>query len=169
MSNELDDVARSLFIGQIPNIWRRLAPDTLKSLGNWMVYFLRRFSQYMLWVRGTLLPPLCLPIQVSTQTPSNHLPSPSFHVPAVTSVRVYWVLWKWSEILTSISVSSVFPFLFSFEDSEAYYAYPIILSKRISWHLFHISTQKASSFFFRVCHCTNVPYPFSSFCILKIW
>ncbi|XP_070926944.1 dynein axonemal heavy chain 10 isoform X5 [Macaca nemestrina] len=50
MSNELDDVARSLFIGQIPNIWRRLAPDTLKSLGNWMVYFLRRFSQYMLWV-----------------------------------------------------------------------------------------------------------------------
>lgn len=66
MSNELDDVARSLFIGQIPNIWRRLAPDTLKSLGNWMVYFLRRFSQYMLWVRGALLPPLCLPIQVST-------------------------------------------------------------------------------------------------------
>ncbi|XP_033076049.1 dynein heavy chain 10, axonemal [Trachypithecus francoisi] len=50
MSNELDDVARSLFIGHIPNIWRRLAPDTLKSLGNWMVYFLRRFSQYMLWV-----------------------------------------------------------------------------------------------------------------------
>ncbi|XP_039327853.2 dynein axonemal heavy chain 10 isoform X2 [Saimiri boliviensis] len=50
MSNELDDVARSLFLGNIPNIWRKLAPDTLKSLGNWMVYFLRRFSQYMLWV-----------------------------------------------------------------------------------------------------------------------
>lgn len=50
MSNELDDVARSLFIGQIPSIWRKLAPDTLKSLGNWMVYFLRRFSQYTLWV-----------------------------------------------------------------------------------------------------------------------
>ncbi|KAB1255183.1 Dynein heavy chain 10; axonemal [Camelus dromedarius] len=50
MSNELDDVARSLFLGQIPNIWRKLAPDTLKSLGNWMLYFLRRFSQYTTWV-----------------------------------------------------------------------------------------------------------------------
>lgn len=50
MSNELDDVARSLFLGQIPNIWRKLAPDTLKSLGNWMLYFLRRFSQYTSWV-----------------------------------------------------------------------------------------------------------------------
>uniref|UniRef100_A0A2K5DJP1 Dynein axonemal heavy chain 10 n=1 Tax=Aotus nancymaae TaxID=37293 RepID=A0A2K5DJP1_AOTNA len=50
MSSELDDVARSLSLGNIPNIWRKLAPDTLKSLGNWMVYFLRRFSQYMLWV-----------------------------------------------------------------------------------------------------------------------
>lgn len=50
MSSELDDVARSLFVGQIPNIWRKLAPDTLKSLGNWMLYFLRRFSQYTSWV-----------------------------------------------------------------------------------------------------------------------
>lgn len=50
MSSELDDVARSLFIGHIPGIWRKLAPDTLKSLGNWMVYFLRRFSQYTSWV-----------------------------------------------------------------------------------------------------------------------
>ncbi|XP_006149290.1 dynein heavy chain 10, axonemal [Tupaia chinensis] len=44
MSSELDDVARSLFIGNIPDIWRKLAPDTLKSLGNWMVHFQRRFS-----------------------------------------------------------------------------------------------------------------------------
>ncbi|KAM9056172.1 dynein axonemal heavy chain 10 isoform 4-T4 [Megaptera novaeangliae] len=50
MSSELDDVARSLFLGQIPNIWRKLAPDTVKSLGNWMPYFLRRFSQYATWV-----------------------------------------------------------------------------------------------------------------------
>ncbi|XP_004690685.2 PREDICTED: dynein heavy chain 10, axonemal [Condylura cristata] len=53
MSSELDDVARSLFIGQIPNIWRKLAPDTLKSLGNWMLYFQRRFSQYMSWVNDS--------------------------------------------------------------------------------------------------------------------
>ncbi|KAM5237710.1 dynein axonemal heavy chain 10 [Ctenodactylus gundi] len=50
MSSELDDVARSLFLGLIPNIWRKLAPDTLKSLGNWMIYFLRRFGQYTSWV-----------------------------------------------------------------------------------------------------------------------
>ncbi|CAH2295752.1 dynein heavy chain 10, axonemal [Pelobates cultripes] len=51
MSNELDDVARSLFNGQIPNIWRRLAPATLKSLGNWMIHFRRRFNQYTSWVK----------------------------------------------------------------------------------------------------------------------
>lgn len=56
MSSELDDVARSLFIGNIPHIWRKLAPDTLKSLGNWMLYFLRRFSQYTSWVRGRWCP-----------------------------------------------------------------------------------------------------------------
>ncbi|XP_067910593.1 dynein axonemal heavy chain 10 isoform X5 [Heterodontus francisci] len=50
MSNELDEVARALFNGHIPVIWRRLAPDTLKSLGNWMIHFKRRFDQYVLWV-----------------------------------------------------------------------------------------------------------------------
>ncbi|KAM5191717.1 dynein axonemal heavy chain 10 [Mantella aurantiaca] len=50
MSNELDEVARALFNGQIPNIWRRLAPDTLKSLGNWMIHFRRRYNQYTSWV-----------------------------------------------------------------------------------------------------------------------
>ncbi|KAJ8266677.1 hypothetical protein GJAV_G00133350 [Gymnothorax javanicus] len=50
MSNELDEVARALFNGQIPSIWRKLAPDTLKSLGNWMIHFRRRFEQYKSWV-----------------------------------------------------------------------------------------------------------------------
>uniref|UniRef100_H3BAL0 Dynein axonemal heavy chain 10 n=1 Tax=Latimeria chalumnae TaxID=7897 RepID=H3BAL0_LATCH len=50
MSSELDEVARAFFNGHIPNIWRRLAPDTLKSLGNWMLYFKRRFEQYTSWV-----------------------------------------------------------------------------------------------------------------------
>ncbi|XP_026543782.1 dynein heavy chain 10, axonemal-like [Notechis scutatus] len=50
MSNELDEVARALFNGQIPNIWRKLAPDTLKTLGNWMIYFKNRFLQYTSWV-----------------------------------------------------------------------------------------------------------------------
>ncbi|KAG9351776.1 hypothetical protein JZ751_023027 [Albula glossodonta] len=50
MSSELDEVARALFNGQIPSIWRKLAPDTLKSLGNWMIHFKRRFDQYKSWV-----------------------------------------------------------------------------------------------------------------------
>ncbi|XP_071619148.1 dynein axonemal heavy chain 10 isoform X2 [Heliangelus exortis] len=50
MSSELDDVARALFNGQIPGIWRRLAPDTLKTLGNWIIYFRARYNQYTSWV-----------------------------------------------------------------------------------------------------------------------
>ncbi|XP_077418138.1 dynein axonemal heavy chain 10-like isoform X2 [Vanacampus margaritifer] len=50
MSSELDEVARALFNGQIPAIWKSLAPDTLKSLGNWMIHFKRRFEQYKSWV-----------------------------------------------------------------------------------------------------------------------
>ncbi|XP_072207474.1 dynein axonemal heavy chain 10 [Excalfactoria chinensis] len=50
MSSELDDVARALFNGQIPGIWRRLAPDTLKTLGNWIIFFRDRYNQYSTWV-----------------------------------------------------------------------------------------------------------------------
>ncbi|XP_057687718.1 dynein axonemal heavy chain 10-like isoform X2 [Corythoichthys intestinalis] len=52
MSSELDEVARALFNGKIPNIWKKLAPDTLKSLGNWMIHFKRRFEQYKSWVEA---------------------------------------------------------------------------------------------------------------------
>jgi dynein heavy chain len=52
MSNELDDVARALFNGQIPLIWRVLAPDTLKNLANWMAHFRQRFDQYTYWVNN---------------------------------------------------------------------------------------------------------------------
>ncbi|XP_039416979.1 dynein heavy chain 10, axonemal isoform X2 [Corvus cornix cornix] len=50
MSSELDDVAQALFNGQIPGIWRRLAPDTLKTLGNWIIFFRDRYDQYTRWV-----------------------------------------------------------------------------------------------------------------------
>ncbi|MGH0158836.1 UNVERIFIED_CONTAM: hypothetical protein FKN15_061612 [Acipenser sinensis] len=50
MSSELDEVARALFNGQIPVIWRKLAPDTLKSLGHWMLHFKKRFDQYSTWI-----------------------------------------------------------------------------------------------------------------------
>ena len=50
MSNELDDLAKSLFNGQLPNMWRRLAPATKKTLGNWIDHFFKRNNQYINWV-----------------------------------------------------------------------------------------------------------------------
>ncbi|XP_025092040.1 dynein heavy chain 10, axonemal-like isoform X1 [Pomacea canaliculata] len=50
MSSELDEVARALYNGSIPEMWQRLAPATLKSLGNWMIHFRKRFLQYDYWV-----------------------------------------------------------------------------------------------------------------------
>uniref|UniRef100_A0A1A8GI94 Dynein, axonemal, heavy chain 10 n=1 Tax=Nothobranchius korthausae TaxID=1143690 RepID=A0A1A8GI94_9TELE len=50
MSSELDEVARALFNGRIPAIWKKLAPETQKSLGNWMSHFKRRYEQYTHWV-----------------------------------------------------------------------------------------------------------------------
>jgi dynein heavy chain len=39
MSQELDELANSLFNGQLPPMWSRLAPQTLKNLVNWMDHF----------------------------------------------------------------------------------------------------------------------------------
>ncbi len=49
MSNELDDLSRSLFNGLLPTMWRKLAPATKKTLGNWIDHFERRFNQYNFW------------------------------------------------------------------------------------------------------------------------
>lgn len=45
----LDNIASSLFNGQIPGDWRKLAPDTCKSLANWMEHLNRRAIQYRYW------------------------------------------------------------------------------------------------------------------------
>lgn len=45
----LDNISRSLFNGQIPYDWRKLAPDTCKSLSNWMEHLNRRAIQYRYW------------------------------------------------------------------------------------------------------------------------
>lgn len=45
----LDNIANSLFNGQIPDDWRKLAPDTCKPLSNWMDHLVRRASQYRYW------------------------------------------------------------------------------------------------------------------------
>lgn len=50
MDAVLDNVAYSLFNGQLPIAWRKLAPDTCKNLGGWMEHFLQRQFQYYNWV-----------------------------------------------------------------------------------------------------------------------
>merc|ERR1719265_2320462 len=51
MSQELDDLATALLNGQIPNAWRKKAPDTRKGLGRWLVHFQQRFRQYEDWIK----------------------------------------------------------------------------------------------------------------------
>lgn len=62
MSVELDELAKSLYNGQIPSIWRVLAPATLKTLGNWMIHFLKRNQQYLKWVSCVGKMTKCQPI-----------------------------------------------------------------------------------------------------------
>lgn len=50
MSSDLDELAKALFNGQLPDMWRKLAPATKKSLAGWMDHFLRRYDQYYKWV-----------------------------------------------------------------------------------------------------------------------
>ncbi|KAJ9583316.1 hypothetical protein L9F63_022333, partial [Diploptera punctata] len=49
MDSMLENVANSLFNGQLPAIWRKLAPPTCKSLGAWMEHFRKRVIQYDEW------------------------------------------------------------------------------------------------------------------------
>eukprot|EP01028_Stygiella_incarcerata_P003072 TRINITY_DN1583_c0_g3_i1.p1 TRINITY_DN1583_c0_g3~~TRINITY_DN1583_c0_g3_i1.p1 ORF type:complete len:4602 (-),score=1271.77 TRINITY_DN1583_c0_g3_i1:125-13930(-) len=50
MSAELDELAFALFNGQLPPMWRRLAPATEKNLASWLVHFQLRHEQYKDWV-----------------------------------------------------------------------------------------------------------------------
>jgi dynein heavy chain len=50
MSADLDLQAQALFNGQLPPQWRKLTPQTRKSLGGWIVFFERRYKQYCDWV-----------------------------------------------------------------------------------------------------------------------
>ena len=51
MNAELDDLSLSLYNGLLPQAWTRLAPQTQKKLGAWMIHFLRRFKQYSDWIK----------------------------------------------------------------------------------------------------------------------
>jgi len=44
MNAELDDLSYSLLNGFLPASWRKLAPQTQKKLGSWMIHFQRRLK-----------------------------------------------------------------------------------------------------------------------------
>lgn len=50
MSQDLDSLGTAFFNGQLPEIWRKLAPQTEKNLVNWISHYERRFKQYRTWV-----------------------------------------------------------------------------------------------------------------------
>ena len=50
LSNDLEDLYKSLLVGTIPTTWRKLAPDTQMRLSNWVLHFTRRYQQYSQWV-----------------------------------------------------------------------------------------------------------------------
>lgn len=50
MSQELDELAFSLYNSFLPGVWARLAPQTEKKLGAWMEHFANRVKQYKDWV-----------------------------------------------------------------------------------------------------------------------
>uniref|UniRef100_A0A336KTI1 CSON011058 protein n=1 Tax=Culicoides sonorensis TaxID=179676 RepID=A0A336KTI1_CULSO len=49
MDPVLDKIANSLFNGQLPDHWRKLAPQTCKQLGGWIDHLLKRSQQYKYW------------------------------------------------------------------------------------------------------------------------
>lgn len=49
MDTTLDNISNALFNGQIPDDWRKLAPDTCKSLPSWIEHLKRRAHQYKYW------------------------------------------------------------------------------------------------------------------------
>eukprot|EP00702_Spironucleus_salmonicida_P008256 EST49547.1 Dynein heavy chain [Spironucleus salmonicida] len=50
MSSDLDGMANMLFVGQMPQKWRKFAPATLKNLSGWMQHLINRADQYKKWL-----------------------------------------------------------------------------------------------------------------------
>ena len=49
MDSVLEKISLGLFNGQIPEDWRKLAPETCKQLGSWIEHLKQRAHQYKYW------------------------------------------------------------------------------------------------------------------------
>jgi dynein heavy chain len=52
MSKDLDDLSTALFNGELPAMWRKMTSQTEKMLSTWMIWFLRRYAQYIDWAEN---------------------------------------------------------------------------------------------------------------------
>lgn len=50
-SSQLDEINRNLYYGQIPSLWKSYAPQTKKTLANWIEHFRQRNQQYEQWIQ----------------------------------------------------------------------------------------------------------------------
>ena len=49
MNAEIEEIMNSIYNGLLPSQWRSLAPETQKSLLNWLEHFRKRYNQYLDW------------------------------------------------------------------------------------------------------------------------
>jgi len=95
MSDQLDALGDSLYNGFLPNLWRKLLPDTQKALGSWMMHFLKRYDQYDLWIKTG--EPACMWLS------GLHIPSAYLTALVQTTCRVKrWPLDK-SSLFTMVT------------------------------------------------------------------
>jgi len=52
MSNVLEQLMNSIYLGRLPEMWADKAPMTEKSLSNWMIHFNKRYEQYEDWYKN---------------------------------------------------------------------------------------------------------------------
>ena len=50
MSQQLEELGNCIFNGFVPPMWLKIAPQSLKSLVNWIEHFERRHNQYREWI-----------------------------------------------------------------------------------------------------------------------
>lgn len=48
-NQDIEALSNSLFMGKIPDNWKKLAPETQKNLGNWIEHLKARYKQYKEW------------------------------------------------------------------------------------------------------------------------
>jgi len=84
INDEMEEMLLMLTNGQVPKSWKKLAPESLKSLGSWMQHFLGRYKQYhdwiehgepaVMWLSGLHIPETYLTAVIQTACRNNCWP-----------------------------------------------------------------------------------------------